>query len=175
MTAHGSLQTVDGRPTVTFERDLPHPVATVWRALTEPEHLAQWFPTTIDGERRAGAHVDFRFRDVGHSDWDFDGAITEFDPPRVFALRWGEQDIRFELTPTDVGARLRFTAAFDEPGIVVRDSSGWHVCVDGLVGHLAGETGTAPGTETTPEIDALVDDYRRRFGEEYAVTTAPPG
>ena len=27
-----------------------HPPEKVWRALTEPEHLAHWFPTTIEGE-----------------------------------------------------------------------------------------------------------------------------
>jgi Activator of Hsp90 ATPase homolog 1-like protein len=46
--------------TLRFVRYLPHPPAKVWRALTEPEHLAAWFPTTIDGHAArggAGWHV----------------------------------------------------------------------------------------------------------------------
>ena len=40
---NGSLIDVDGRPALHFERTLPHPVARVWRAVTEPAELAQWF------------------------------------------------------------------------------------------------------------------------------------
>ena len=36
--------TEDGRPAVRIERALRHPVAKVWRALTEPSQLNQWFP-----------------------------------------------------------------------------------------------------------------------------------
>ncbi|PZG03110.1 SRPBCC domain-containing protein, partial [Nonomuraea aridisoli] len=43
----------DGRTTLRLQRRLPHPPEKVWRAITEPEHLAAWFPTTvtIDGDR----------------------------------------------------------------------------------------------------------------------------
>jgi hypothetical protein len=34
----------------------------VWRALTELEHLAAWFPTDIEGERAPGAELRFVFR-----------------------------------------------------------------------------------------------------------------
>ncbi len=37
---------------VRFSRRLPHPPEKVWRALTEAEHLAAWFPTTVEGELR---------------------------------------------------------------------------------------------------------------------------
>ena len=45
----GRLERRDGQVFVTFIRKLPHPPSTVWRALTEPDHLAAWFPTTIEG------------------------------------------------------------------------------------------------------------------------------
>ena len=139
MSAHGTLHSHDGRHTVTFERELSQPIDVVWSAITEPDHLEHWFPTTIDGERAAGAHVDFRFRDVEHSKWDFDGTITEFRPPHVFGLRWGDQDVRLELTANGGSTHLQFTTTFDDAAIVARDSSGWHVCLDALVAHLAGE------------------------------------
>jgi len=45
--------------TLTLTRRLAHPVETVWRAVTEPEHLAAWFPQEIVGDRRAGAQLRF--------------------------------------------------------------------------------------------------------------------
>ena len=38
--AHGTLETVDGRPALRFERRLPHSVERVWRAISEPAVLA---------------------------------------------------------------------------------------------------------------------------------------
>src|SRR5690349_909928 len=57
----GSLEQVAGRWRLRFVRTLAHPPEKVWRALTEPEHLAVWFPTEIHGEREAGAALRFVF------------------------------------------------------------------------------------------------------------------
>ena len=59
---YGTLDTLqDGRSQLRFTRALAHPPEKVWAAITEPEHLAHWFPTTIDGERAAGAPLRFTF------------------------------------------------------------------------------------------------------------------
>jgi len=50
--------------TLHFTRQLEQPPAAVWRALTEPELIEQWFPTTIEGELRTGAPLRFGFK--GH-------------------------------------------------------------------------------------------------------------
>jgi uncharacterized protein YndB with AHSA1/START domain len=61
-TMYGTLeQRDDGRWQLRFTRTLRHPPDKVWRAITEPEHLAQWFPTTIEGDRAAGAPLRFSF------------------------------------------------------------------------------------------------------------------
>ena len=39
--------------TLVLVRDLPHPPAKVWKALTEPEHLREWAP--FDADRSLGA------------------------------------------------------------------------------------------------------------------------
>jgi uncharacterized protein YndB with AHSA1/START domain len=41
---NGSLETVDNRPALRFERHLDHAVERVWRAITEPEELRRWYP-----------------------------------------------------------------------------------------------------------------------------------
>lgn len=171
MSDYGTLHTVGDRHIVTFERQLPHPIEVVWAAVTEPAHLDHWFPTTIEGERARGALVEFKFRDAEHATWNFDGTITELDPPHTFALQWGPEAIRIELTAVDGGTRLVFTTAFDDPGIVARDSSGWHVCIASLAAHLRGDAVDAPGTEMTPELDGLFEHYRAAFGDRFAAVS----
>ena len=60
--SYGSVEQLDdGRWQLRFTRQLPYPKAKVWHAITEPEHLTEWFPTTIEGERTAGATLRFMF------------------------------------------------------------------------------------------------------------------
>lgn len=86
---------------VHFVRTLRHPLEKVWRAITEPDHLAAWFPTTIDGERRAGAALRFAFKDFQAD--PIDGRMLVFDPPHRLELLWGEDLLRIALTPTAEG------------------------------------------------------------------------
>ena len=53
--ALGTLTRDGDRWMLTFTRKLAHSREKVWRAVTEPEHLAVWYPQEIVGERRAGA------------------------------------------------------------------------------------------------------------------------
>src|SRR5712671_5017797 len=75
-----SYDSIEGRPTLRFERRLAHPVAAVWSAITDPGELAQWFPSTVSGELRAGSGLSFSFPE--HPDVaDMKGSVTDFDPP----------------------------------------------------------------------------------------------
>src|SRR5437899_12989582 len=99
---YGTVQQLDdGRWQLCFTRTLPHPPEKVWRAVTEPEHLAHWFPTTIEGERAAGAPLRFSFRD----NWlePFDGEMLAYEPPRLVEFTWGPAVLRIELEPSDGG------------------------------------------------------------------------
>ena len=58
----GELLERDGRFELRFVRELDHPVARVWEAVTSPEGLSAWFPFDVVGERRAGAALEFVFR-----------------------------------------------------------------------------------------------------------------
>ena len=80
-----------------FVRHLAHSPERVWRALTEPAELEAWFPTTIEGERAAGAPLTFTFR---HGEADaFEGRMIACEPPRLLEFMWGTDKIRFELEP----------------------------------------------------------------------------
>ncbi|HXW46296.1 MAG TPA: SRPBCC family protein [Streptosporangiaceae bacterium] len=163
------LERGDGTVTLRFSRQLPHPQDKVWRALTQAEHLAAWFPTTIEGDlAAAGAPLTFGFRHVPMP--PMDGRAISWDPPRLLEYLWGDETLRFELTPRASGTLLSFTATFAETGRAARDGAGWHACLDELGYALDG----LPVPWTTDERWRLVNPgYVSRFGPD-AATVGPP-
>jgi uncharacterized protein YndB with AHSA1/START domain len=121
---------IDGRSALRFERRLPHPPQKVWRAITEPAHLAQWFPAAVEMELRPGAEVRFDFGDGNGAAPG--GVITSLDPPRAFGFSWGAEHLLFELHPDDTGCRLVFTHTFDDRAGAASFASGWQLCLDAL-------------------------------------------
>src|SRR3712207_4777271 len=103
MTAH--LETEEGRPTLRLERRLAHPIERVWRAVTDPAELEQWFVAPVPWTPAPGE----TFESFGQS-----GAITELEPPRVVAWSWGDERFRIELWPDGDGCLLTFTHAFGD-------------------------------------------------------------
>ena len=158
----------DGRWQLRFRRTYPQAVEEVWRAVTEPEHLAAWFPTSIDGPRRAGAALSFSFPN-GEGP-TFDGEVVAYDPPSVFAFRWGPDSIRLEITGSDSAATLTLLHAFDERGKAARDAAGWHVCLDALRAALEGRD---EPREQMSRWGAVHPGYVERLGPE-ASTIGPP-
>ncbi len=164
----GRLEQRDGRWQLRFRRKLPHPPEKVWRALTEPEHLAAWFPTDIEGERATGAALRFVFRN-GEGP-TIDGEMLSYDPPSVLEFRWGGDELRFELQPDGAGSVLIFLNTFDELGKAARDAAGWHGCLDVLGYHLNDEE--APWTPTV-RWQHVHQSYVERFGPD-ASSIGPP-
>ena len=165
----------DGRWRLVFERRLAHAPEKVWRAVTEERHLEAWFPTTIEGERRAGAPLLFRFR--GEEYPPAEGRMIAYEPPRLMELEWGmgEEDVeraertRLEVRPDGAGCVLTLTTTYDQVGKSARDAAGWHVCLDRLEEELAGGAPPMEGDPWTP----LNARYAERFPPE-ASTMGPP-
>jgi uncharacterized protein YndB with AHSA1/START domain len=157
-----------GRPALRFTRQLAHPPAKVWRALTEPGHLAAWFPTTIDGDRSAGAKLSFTFPDLAVP--PMDGEMLAADWPSLLEFRWGTETLRFELSPAGDGTALTFTVSLDELGKAARDGAGWHSCLDLLACELSGQ---APSWGPGERWRQVHPGYVRRFGPD-ACTIGPP-
>ncbi len=154
----GTYHEIDGQPALIFERELPHPVDAVWRAVTEPAELRHWFPAEVDVDLREGGAMTFTCPD-GQAP-PSSGRVTYLDPPRVFQFTWGDARMRFELEPVSDGCRLRFTHFLDDRGAAARDAAGWHVCLDRLTRTVAGEDTEAPTGEPTDEWRALYDKYQ---------------
>jgi uncharacterized protein YndB with AHSA1/START domain len=164
----GELDQRDGLVQVTFTRRIPFSPQRVWRALTEPRHLAAWFPTTIEGERTPGARLRFCFREDEAP--PFDGEMVAFDPPSLMEFRWGDEVLRFEVRPDGAGSVVRFIATFEELGKAARDGAGWHTCLDLFGYEVAGKV--APWT-SAQRWSQVRTTYIDRFGPD-ASTIGPP-
>lgn len=166
---YGTLERLgDGRSRLRFTRTLEHPIEKVWRAVTEPEHLDHWFPTTIEGERRAGASLRFSFPQGEAA--AFEGEMLAYDPPRLMEIRWGRDIVRLELEPSNGGTILTLLDTVDQHGKAARDGAGWHVCLDALAAHLFGD---AQAREALSVWKDVHPHYVEAFGPE-AATIGPP-
>jgi uncharacterized protein YndB with AHSA1/START domain len=129
------LLTEGARPAVQLERLLKDPPAIVWRALTERDQLRSWFPSDViveGGEWVPGARITFTFPPEV-IDMTLTGEVLEVDEPNLLAFTWGEETLRFELSPQDGGTRL---VVIDEvpAGAAARNAAGWETCLDLLAG-----------------------------------------
>lgn len=151
-----TLLTDGARPAVRLVRHLPDPPAVVWQALTEREQLRSWFPcdVIVDGGRwEVGATITFPFPpDV--MDVTLTGEVLRVDEPNLLAFTWGEDALRFELSPEEEGTRL---VLIDElpADSAARNAAGWENCLDRLAG-----------------LEPASDTWQARF-ERYAAEFEP--
>lgn len=144
-----TLITDGARPAVRLERHLTDPPGVVWQALTEREQLRSWFPSDVivDGGRWVvGAVITFRFPPEV-IDITLTGEVLEVDEPNLLAFTWGEETLRFELSPEDGGTLL---ALIDElpPSAAARNAAGWETCLDHLEGLEPAPNAWRPRFET---------------------------
>jgi len=142
-------------PDLTISREvvIEAPVDVVWRTITEPGQMSQWFADRVDLVIEPGAHGYMQFGDQGGP-----VVVEVVDPPTRFSFRWnhphGEEPVagnsmlvEFTLTPEgDERTRLRVV----ESGHELRDwpdaekqrytdehNGGWVEFTDRLVTLLA--------------------------------------
>jgi len=157
-TPTGTYEQVDGSPVVRFERTFPHPPHEVWDALTDPERLAQWFPTSVEfAHLQAGEPITFRFAEDRFP--AMAGVFRDVTPAARLEFTWGDDVLSFELSQRDGGAacRLAFSVVLDAAEKAARDSAGWDDCLDRLDQVVGGRT---------PRRDAPSENWRGYY-EEY--------
>ena len=93
---------MEREPSVRREIVFPEPREDVWRAVTEPDRLAEWFANEVELELRPGGGGRFRWDDGSERA----ATVEEVDPERRFAFRWrdeqgGEPETLVELTLED--------------------------------------------------------------------------
>ena len=126
----GTLETVDGRPALRFERPLAHSVERVWRAVSEPAELERWFPAAVEWTPAAGETLE-----AG----GMTGEVTEVEAPNRLAWTFNGERYSFDLAPHDDGCLLVFTHVFDDRTLAAQTATGWEAYFSRLEPHLAGD------------------------------------
>jgi uncharacterized protein YndB with AHSA1/START domain len=147
--------------TLILVRDLRHPPAKVWEALTEPAQLREWAP--FDADRSLGTVGPAKLSTVGTpSPQVSETNVRRAEAPRLLEYNWGGNDIRWELEPLGNGTRLTLWHNIDR-GYISMGAAGWHICFDVLDRFLAGEP-----IGRIVAGDALKFGGWQRLNEEYA-------
>ena len=154
----GTLETIDGRPALRFERMLAHPLERVWRAISDPAELERWFPAAADWTPAAGE----TFQAHGGS-----GEVTEVDAPHRLAWTFGGDRFSFELEAESDGCRLTFTHVFDDRKLAAQTAAGWEAYFSRLEPHLEG------GHLSEVEAHEPWGEFHERYAERFGVDPTP--
>ena len=167
--AHGARIEKRGESwTLVLVRELAHPPAKVWKALTEPEQIREWAP--FDSDRNLGATGTATLTTVGSPTPHITQAqITRADAPRILEFTWGGQDIRWELEAVgEASTRLTLWHNIDRRFIAM-GAAGWHLCIDVMDrfidGHPVGRI-VGPDAMKFEGWQRLHGEYAKQFGVE---------
>ncbi|MEV4823076.1 SRPBCC family protein [Micromonospora sp. NPDC049274] len=156
----------DGGATLVFVRDLRHPPAAVWTALTEPAQLAQWAPFLADRDLASTGAAVLTLID-GETTAEQPATVRRAEPPHLLEYTWGDGLLRWELAPLGTGTRLTLRHGVADPAMLPMVAAGWHLCLDVAERLLDGDpVGPIRGAEAKNFGWAeLRDTYAERFGE----------
>jgi len=154
--------------TVILVRELTHPPAKSWRALTEPEYLREWAP--FDADRSLGtAGATVKLTTVGSPQPHVtETTVARAEEPRLLEFHWGDGNLRWELEPVEGGTRLTLWAQIGRRWVAL-GAAGWHLCLDVLDRFLGGAPIgriVGPAAFGVPGFQRLHREYAAMFGVE---------
>jgi uncharacterized protein YndB with AHSA1/START domain len=173
--ASGAQVQKDGeRWTLVLVRELRHPPALVWEALTDPAQLAEWAPFDADRNLATVGRVTMSMARTPRPTV-FETAVRRAEAPRLLEYTWGDSDLRWELEPIAGGTRITLWHCIDRR-FVTWGAAGWHICFDVLDRLLAGEPiGRLVGGDAMEYgWQRLVGEYSALFGVESAKVPPKP-
>ncbi len=107
---------------LTFEFDLQHSPAKVWRALTDPALLAEWLLPVVGQKLELVPGHDFTFKTQPYPGWDgiVNCKMIEIEAQKKLTYAWTvpflDTVVTFTLTPTASGTRLNLVQSGFKPG-----------------------------------------------------------
>ena len=152
------------RWTLVLVRELRHPPAMVWEALTQPEQLRVWAP--FDADRTLDTKGPVKLTTVGAPTPQVsETRVTRADAPRLLEYNWGGNEIRWQLEPSGNGTRLTLWHNIDR-NFISMGAAGWHICFDVLGRFLDGHPiGRVVGGEAMKfDWKRLNAEYAKQFG-----------
>jgi uncharacterized protein YndB with AHSA1/START domain len=117
------------RWTLVFVRDLRHPPAAVWAALTEPAQLGEWAPFLADRDLGATGEAVLTMVD-GDAREDLPAVIRRAEPVTLLEYTWGNDLLRWELAATGSGTLLTLRHTIADRDWLPKIAAGWHLCLD---------------------------------------------
>lgn len=139
--ATGTLAAIERTLTLKASRE------RVWRAITDPDELAKWFPDRVELDLRPDGDGRFAWREHG----EFAVRVVACEPPSYFAWRWAnEAGVSFDAAAEktlvewwlderpDGGTTLRLReTGFTRPSHRAGNDEGWSEELAKLVALLA--------------------------------------
>jgi uncharacterized protein YndB with AHSA1/START domain len=165
--AGAAVQKDHDKWTLVLVRELRHPAAKVWQALTDPAQLHEWAP--FEASRNLGTAGPVTLSTVGApAKHVSETSVKRAEAPRLLEYAWGDFDVRWELEPLANGTRLTLSTNIDRRFISM-GAAGWHICFDVLDRLLAGRpigrivAGDAMRFDGWQRLNA---EYAKQFGIE---------
>lgn len=153
----GTVEVVDGRFVLRFERRFRHPIEKVWDALTRPERIKEWLgEVEVDLELVEGGRyyvetvgppelVEAIKEEAGADQLVAHDTVLRVERPMLFVHTFGGDPAsiaRWELQRDGDGCRLTLIHTeppdFD-PAHRARDLGGWHTLLDLMEASLDGQ------------------------------------
>lgn len=96
---------------LVIEKELPHPLEKVWRALTQGSLIKEWL---MDNDFQPVVGHRFSFRSTPMPNWNgvIDGEVLVVEPNKKLSYSWGsmglESVVVWTLVATEGGTLVRF-------------------------------------------------------------------
>jgi uncharacterized protein YndB with AHSA1/START domain len=96
----------------TVEREIliDAPADVVWRTITEPEQIVQWFADRVELDARPGGAGTLVFEEMSNT---APLVVETVDPPHRFTFRWGHPDGEAPVPGNSVLVEFTLTAEGD--------------------------------------------------------------
>lgn len=129
---------------LSFDIELMHPPEKVWKALTDPDLLAEWLLPTLGYSLSPG--VEFQFKAEPKPGWDgiVSCRIVEIETPTKLKYAWDVGDLNtfvtFTLTPRNTGCLLSIKQSGfkpDQKQNLAGARYGWRMMSEKLIHVLA--------------------------------------
>ena len=147
----GTVEEIDGRAVIRFDRRFAHPVDRVWDAIARPEQISKWWCGVNEVKLELVEGGEFVMDMRGGPPELVEAIRTSFpeepeplvtnwtvlrvEPPHVFEharTRDPDEVVRWELEPDGDGCRLVVTHAVTSRTRAVESGylPGWHLCLE---------------------------------------------
>lgn len=129
---------------LVIEKELPHPLEKVWRALTQGPLIKEWL---MDNDLQPVVGHKFHFRATPRPPWNgvIDCEVLVVEPNKKFSYRWNslglESVVVWTLVATSSGTLVRMEQSGfrpDQEANYQGANYGWHKFISGLERVIAG-------------------------------------